>query len=147
MILGNGNPNYLSLIVFVILIFLPSISLAHPSGCHRWHSCPSDRETYICGDTGYCSQCPDNQYCENGKPRVKKIHSPSPQYSPERIINAELRTVTRVVDGDTIILNGGERVRLIGVDTPETVHPNKPVERYGKEASAFLQKEWSRVSE
>ena len=49
----------------------------------------------------------------------------------------ELREVTRVIDGDTLVLDGGERVRLIGVDTPETVHPNKPVERFGKEASAF----------
>jgi len=47
------------------------------------------------------------------------------------------RLVTRVVDGDTMVLDGGEKVRLIGVDTPETVHPNKPVERFGKEASAF----------
>lgn len=46
-------------------------------------------------------------------------------------------TVQRVVDGDTIVLAGGERVRLIGVDTPETKHPRKPVECYGKEASAF----------
>ncbi len=45
--------------------------------------------------------------------------------------------VERVIDGDTIVLDGGERVRLIGVDTPETVHPQKPVERFGKEASAF----------
>lgn len=47
---------------------------------------------------------------------------------------------TRVVDGDTIVveINGKqEKVRLIGVDTPETVHPNKPVEYFGKEASKF----------
>ena len=44
---------------------------------------------------------------------------------------------TRVVDGDTIILSNGEKVRFIGVDTPETVRPNTPVEYYGKEASAF----------
>ena len=47
---------------------------------------------------------------------------------------------SRVVDGDTIIVNidgKKERVRLIGVDTPETKHPKKPVEYYGKEASAF----------
>ncbi len=50
------------------------------------------------------------------------------------------RTVERVIDGDTIVLNGGERVRLIGVDTPETVHPSKPVEYYGKEASAFTRR-------
>ena len=36
------------------------------------------------------------------------------------------RIVTRVVDGDTIVLDGGEKVRLIGVDTPETVDPASP---------------------
>ena len=50
------------------------------------------------------------------------------------------RTVLRVVDGDTIILNGRERVRLIGVDTPETVDPRRPVQFFGKEASAFTKR-------
>jgi len=50
------------------------------------------------------------------------------------------RVVTRVIDGDTLVLDGGEKVRLIGVDTPETVHPNKPVERFGREASAFTRR-------
>ncbi len=48
--------------------------------------------------------------------------------------------VLRVIDGDTVKIqyNGKPTtVRLIGVDTPETVHPQKPVERFGKEASAF----------
>lgn len=43
--------------------------------------------------------------------------------------------VTRVVDGDTIELEGGEKVRYIGIDTPETVKPGWPVECFGKEAS------------
>ncbi|MFH1190049.1 MAG: thermonuclease family protein [Candidatus Omnitrophota bacterium] len=38
---------------------------------------------------------------------------------------AGLRYVTRVVDGDTIQLSGGEKVRLIGVDTPEKYYGNK----------------------
>ena len=49
--------------------------------------------------------------------------------------------VVRVVDGDTVILliQGKETsVRLIGVDTPETVHPRKPVQPYGREAGCFL---------
>jgi len=54
--------------------------------------------------------------------------------------DAKNLTCTRVVDGDTIILSNGERVRLIGVDTPETKHPKKPVEYYGKEATAFTKK-------
>lgn len=49
----------------------------------------------------------------------------------------------RVIDGDTFeIVNRGtkERVRLIGVDTPEAVKPNSPVEPLGKEASNFTKK-------
>ena len=52
----------------------------------------------------------------------------------------QIATVIRVVDGDTAIVNvdGSEfKLRFIGVDTPETVHPSKPVEYYGKEASDF----------
>ncbi len=43
----------------------------------------------------------------------------------------------RVVDGDTLLLADGTRVRLIGVDTPESVKPDTPVEPWGLEASAF----------
>ncbi len=49
--------------------------------------------------------------------------------------------VVDVVDGDTVVLrinNHNETVRLIGIDTPETVHPTKPVECFGPEASAYL---------
>lgn len=49
------------------------------------------------------------------------------------------RQVTRIVDGDTIVLSPNDKVRLIGVDTPETVHPKKIVECYGKEAKEFTQ--------
>ena len=48
-------------------------------------------------------------------------------------------TVERVVDGDTIVVvidGQRETVRLIGIDTPETVKPNTPVECFGPEASA-----------
>jgi len=48
--------------------------------------------------------------------------------------------VQYVVDGDTLVLAGGDRVRLIGVDTPETKHPSVPMQYFGKEASAFTRK-------
>jgi micrococcal nuclease len=47
--------------------------------------------------------------------------------------------VVRVVDGDTILVALGgrrERVRYIGMDTPETVKPRTPVQCFGKKASA-----------
>jgi len=49
-------------------------------------------------------------------------------------------TLVRVVDGDTIqveVDGQREKVRLIGIDTPETKKPNSPVECFGPEASAF----------
>lgn len=58
----------------------------------------------------------------------------TPTFSPETFY-----PVTRVVDGDTLdVLNGGQevRLRLIGINTPETVDPRKPVECFGLEASA-----------
>ncbi|MFL6182005.1 MAG: thermonuclease family protein [Actinomycetes bacterium] len=48
--------------------------------------------------------------------------------------------MSRVVDGDTVEVSKGGReltVRLIGIDTPETVHPTEPIECYGPEASSF----------
>lgn len=48
-------------------------------------------------------------------------------------------TVVRVVDGDTIVVdrgNGHERLRYIGIDTPETVKPDTPVAWMGPEATA-----------
>lgn len=48
--------------------------------------------------------------------------------------------VARVIDGDTIKLVNGERVRYIGIDTPELHHPKKLVEYLAKEAKEFNQK-------
>jgi micrococcal nuclease len=56
--------------------------------------------------------------------------------------HAGVRTalVVEVIDGDTVVIDFDGReelVRLIGIDTPETVHPDRPVECFGPEASAF----------
>jgi micrococcal nuclease len=51
----------------------------------------------------------------------------------------QVPVVERVVDGDTVIVTQVGAVRLIGVDTPETVHPNTPVDAFGKESKRFLE--------
>lgn len=66
--------------------------------------------------------------------------SPAPSDQPSAAPATEREaTVLRVVDGDTILVRGAngrsERVRYIGVDTPESVKPDSPVECFGKEAS------------
>ncbi|MDP1629464.1 MAG: thermonuclease family protein, partial [bacterium] len=69
--------------------------------------------------------------------------SASPAPNAAREINNEnenktdsgLIKVTRVIDGDTIEIEGGERVRYIGIDTPETMDPRKPIQCFGVEAA------------
>ena len=78
----------------------------------------------------------------------RTTEQPQPTRTPEREREREAKQsggegewllVADVVDGDTIkVERGGEIVtlRLIGMDTPETVHPSRGVECYGPEASA-----------
>jgi micrococcal nuclease len=58
----------------------------------------------------------------------------SPNAIPEK------RLVIRVIDGDTIVVSPNEKVRLIGIDTPETVHPKKAVQCFGKDAKEYTRK-------
>lgn len=61
--------------------------------------------------------------------------TPIPQYEDRNVYQAK---VTKVVDGDTInvlIDSKAEKVRILGINTPETVDPRKPVECFGREAS------------
>lgn len=67
---------------------------------------------------------------------------PSPTPSQAGSENAKegktVATISRVIDGDTVELSTGEKVRLIGIDTPESVHPDKDKNtEYGKVASAY----------
>lgn len=58
-----------TIFLFVISIASCAVTASGDNGgCHRWHSCPSTTGSFVCGDTGHCSQCPDNQYCKAGHP-------------------------------------------------------------------------------
>ena len=59
----------------------------------------------------------------------------SPPAPPKGEAGGDLFIVTRAIDGDTIEIEGGERVRYIGIDTPETIDPRIPVQCFGVEAS------------
>lgn len=58
----------------------------------------------------------------------------STDYQPGQSYFAQVK---RVIDGDTFVIDTDERVRLIGIDTPETVHPTVEVQPFGPEASEF----------
>lgn len=57
----------------------------------------------------------------------------------EEARESDFALVTRVIDGDTIELADGRKVRYVGINTPETVDPRRVVECFGQEASAFNQ--------
>lgn len=59
-------------------------------------------------------------------------------------IEGERVIVSRVIDGDTFEIEDGLKVRMLGVDTPETVDVRKPVGCFGKEASSETKKLLSR---
>lgn len=81
-------------------------------------------------------------------PAVSPTPSPTPTPTPTREVTRRPRrphrprtvsyAVLRVVDGDTLQVarHGVTTVRVIGIDTPETVDPRKPVECFGPQASA-----------
>ena len=116
--------------LLALLLAAPAVAgelYAHRSGCHRWHSCPSDPGTYICGDTGHCSQCPNNRFCEGGRPRrarapiPRTAPSPPPEPKPPGATGSSPAgfQTAQVIDGDTLRLVSWGRVRLIGVNAPE----------------------------
>lgn len=84
-----------------------------------------------------------NESQNESKELAKKDHSPSPQTSTNhknsqdaliKKFGLELATVSKVIDGDTFELSDGRKVRLIGVNTPEST---TRTEEYGKEASNY----------
>lgn len=70
-----------------------------------------------------------------GEPNASRTATRTPTATPPPAKG--MVRVTRVVDGDTIEIEGGTKVRYLGMNTPETVHPTKPVECFGHEASNY----------
>lgn len=88
-------------------------------------------------------------FTEAESPSANASASASAPDSPEPEVSRgdydATATVSRVVDGDTVeispAIDGVNDVRLIGIDTPETVDPSEEVEPYGPEASTFATEE------
>ena len=129
-----NNRVVLSAWIAVFVLFTPSSLLPHGGGLDSL-GCHHDRKQggYHC-HRGLLA----GQSFASKAEALEALRKNKPDQPTAR--KGKWRTVTRVVDGDTIILNGKERVRLIGVDTPETVDPRRPVQYFGKEASAFTKR-------
>ncbi len=73
-------------------------------------------------------------------PHVKETAAEKPAVQDKEALPADTAHVAKTIDGDTIdveVKGKIQRVRLMGVDTPETKDPRKPVQCFGKEASVF----------
>ena len=128
------------LISIAIIPISPTESLAHRDGCHRWHSCPSDDGSYVCGDLGRDDECggseegnEDNEEDtetadgdssskdeNDNKDDINSGEQQLPTSSNECQGQADCftGTVTDIVDGDTLDVNN-VRIRLSLVNTPE----------------------------
>lgn len=124
------------LVLMMLVAIIPletSLSYAHQSGCHRWHSCPSDTGSYVCGDLGYDTYCPKNTASKYDSPKETKVQpkpaeKPSPNYygnNKVTIVSAcsglalcITDKVTTIVDGDTIYTKN-YKIRLSLANTPE----------------------------
>lgn len=68
-----------SALVAAFMILPTPDAEAHRDGCHRWHSCPSDTGSYVCGDLGYYSECPGGK---PGKDDDSTSTTPESDYEP-----------------------------------------------------------------
>jgi endonuclease YncB( thermonuclease family) len=64
-------------------------------------------------------------------------YSSSPHHSGPESLEEGVHELRRVVDGETLVMANGARIRLEGIDTPETVKENTPVQPWAPEASQF----------
>lgn len=71
--------------------------------------------------------------CDDGSGR-----SHAPRSNARPVPNGRDATIERIVDGDTIVVEPNETVRLIGIDTPETKDPRRPVECFGEAATRHI---------
>ena len=67
--------------------------------------------------------------------RPAESSTPGSSSTRATTVFGQTTTVERIVDGDTIVVAGNEKVRLIGIDTPETKDPRRPVQCFGAEAT------------
>jgi len=85
-------------LLFLALFLCAPYAYAHDDWCHRWHVCPSDNDSYVCGDMGVCGQCPDNEYCKDNEPVKRKSFFKKPKKenkgNPKVEVKAKLKKLT-----------------------------------------------------
>jgi hypothetical protein len=100
---------FVSIFALVVTSFgvslVPKVS-AHRSGCHRWHSCPSDTGSYVCGDLGYYSGCP------GGAPSTKAV----PKATPTPAVHVPVITMKVITSDEPVQFS--QLIRYTGKEYP-----------------------------
>jgi hypothetical protein len=96
-----------SILIVALLFFafgaaMPSqVAEAHRSGCHRWHSCPSDTGSYVCGDLGYDDYCPNKPKDPTPVPQPQPAAPPQTSAPPQGAAPASPAATRPIVDWRT----------------------------------------------
>lgn len=128
--------------IFLILLAIPLIVFAHPgrtdaNGCHTnkktgdYH-CHAPKSEVKKARTEARTSANVEARTKATTPKTESQTTNQTQTTEEKFI------VEKVIDGDTLSVSidgKTETIRLIGINTPETVDPRKPVECFGQEAS------------
>lgn len=131
-----GKPVQRAALFAVLIVF---VLLVAASGNLRRHLQPTMTGKDLSDDVAGFHAIPTDG---NSEETDRSSDSPSNVDEGKSELTANA-VVERVVDGDTIVArvgNESETVRLIGIDTPESVARTRPVECYGQEASFYLAK-------
>ncbi|WP_264775294.1 SH3 domain-containing protein [Deinococcus aetherius] len=98
-----------------VLFMLLAPAQAHRSGCHRWHSCPSDTGSYVCGDLGYTSGCQANGRVQPAAAPVLSAAPPAPGGGTTRhtTTSLNLRAGPSAQSAKVATLPSGTAVRLV----------------------------------
>lgn len=128
------NLKKMSAIPVAVLLIISFIRIYNPGFYQKYLAVPTPTQQNNPGVGSRFNLEPKNSKGSefDSEPTPKNINNNSSLCSDKQECVAK---VTNVVDGDTIDISTGERVRYVGMDTPETKHPIKGVECFGKEAS------------
>lgn len=96
-----------------VLFMLFAPAQAHRDGCHRWHSCPSDHGTYVCGDLGYTSGCPTTEQAQPVAAPVTSAAPPIGGNTRQTTTNLNLRSGPSAQTAKVATLPAGTRVNLM----------------------------------
>ncbi|MED0678713.1 thermonuclease family protein [Aneurinibacillus thermoaerophilus] len=141
-------------LIALTMLAAPLVASAHPgrTDANGGHTCRTNCEKWGLQPGEYHYHDANGNIIRQGEKKTQQTQKSTPKSTnnsstkkddKKKLPNSITTKVIKVIDGDTFVVkinNKEEKVRLIGVDTPETVHPSKPVQYYGPEASAYTKK-------